>query len=251
MPRPLGVQLYSVRAELAADRDATLARIAGLGYGAVEPYDVLDRPALLRARLGELGLAVSGAHVKALVTPGEDVDRVLDAVAEAGAPDAIVPAGIPPEDFTTREGVARAAELLNGLAERAAAHGLRLGYHNHWWEVEPLLGGRHALEVLADLLEPAVFLEVDTYWAAVGGADVPTLLAGLGERVRALHVKDGPGVREEPNVAVGSGVMRVPDVLAAAPADAWRIVEFDACAGDVFAELGASREYLVGAGAAA
>ena len=61
--------------------------------------------------------------------------------------------------------------------------------------------------------------------------------------MRALHVKDGPGTKKDANVAVGSGTMRVPEILAAAP-DAWRIVEFDWCAGDLFAELAASHTYV-------
>ncbi|GHJ42353.1 sugar phosphate isomerase/epimerase [Streptomyces sp. TS71-3] len=241
--RPLSVQLYSVRTELAGDRDGTLARLAGMGFGAVEPFDVLTDPLGLRSRLDDLGLAVSGVHVRPLVDPAHDPDRVLDAVSLLGATDAIVPAGIPREDFTDRDGVARAADLLNRLSARAAERGIRLGYHNHWWEIEPRFGDRHAIEVLAGLLDPAVFLEIDTYWAAVGGADVPALLGRLGGRVRALHVKDGPGTKEDPNVAVGEGTLPVPEILAAAP-DAWRIVEFDACAGDLFAELAASHTYV-------
>jgi sugar phosphate isomerase/epimerase len=140
--------------------------------------------------------------------------------------------------------------LLNRLAERTAEHGLRLGYHNHWWEIEPRFGDLHAIEVLASLLDPAVFLEVDTYWAAVGGAQVPELLRRLGDRVQALHVKDGPGTKDAPNVAVGDGTMPVGEILAAAP-DAWRIIEFDACAGDLFAQLAASRSYVSALEAAA
>ena len=86
---------------------------------------------------------------------------------------------------------------LNQAAVKAADHGLRLGYHNHDFELSSIVGGRPGLEVLADALDPAVILEVDTYWAAVGGQDVPALLGRLGDRVRYLHVKDGPiGTRE-------------------------------------------------------
>ena len=92
-------------------------------------------------------------------------------------------------------------------------------------------------------------MEIDTYWAAVGGADVPALLGRLGRRVTALHVKDGPAVKDEPHVAVGAGVMPVPEVLAAAPG-AQRIVELDSCATDLFDALAASRAYLVGLGEA-
>ncbi|GGO41385.1 MULTISPECIES: sugar phosphate isomerase/epimerase family protein [Streptomyces] len=244
MPRPLSVQLYSVRDQLAADRAGTLGRLAEMGYGAVEAFDVTADAKGLRRVLDDLGLTVSGAHVMPLLAgpPGP----VLDGVAALGTPLAIVPAGFPHEDFTSYERLGRVADRLNSLARDAERHGLRLGYHNHWWEIEPRIashGGRHAIEVLAELLDPAVFLEIDTYWAAVGGADVPALLDRLGPRVEAVHLKDGPGTKDDPNVAVGGGTMPVPEILAAAPT-AWRVVEFDACAGDLLGELAASRTYV-------
>ena len=241
MSRPLSVQLYTVRDLIAEDRDGVLRQIADLGFGAVEPFQPTADPAGFRKVADDLGLRVSSAHAMGLLD--EDPAPVFEAIATLGTDLAIVPAGIAHEEFTTREGLARTADRLNALAEKAAGHGLKLGYHNHWWEFEPVLEGRHGLEALADLLAPEVFLEVDTYWAAVGGADVPKVLRGLGDRVRAIHVKDGPARKDEPNVAVGSGVMPVPEVLAAAP-QAWRVVEFDFCATDLMAALSESVAYL-------
>ena len=244
MSKPISVQLYSVREHMAADRDATLRRIAGLGYRAVEPYSPADDPKGFKALADELGLTVSGTHAGGLVREPEP-GPTFEAVAQLGTQLAIVPAGIPEEQFTTRDGIARAADLLNGLARQAAGYGLTLGYHNHWWEFEPVIDGMHALEVLAGQLDPRVALEIDTYWAAVGGARVPELLERLGDRVVALHVKDGPVVKGEPHTAVGAGAMPVPAILAARP-DAWRVVELDSCATDVFEALAASHAYLTG-----
>ncbi|GGS78489.1 sugar phosphate isomerase/epimerase family protein [Nonomuraea spiralis] len=241
MTRPISVQLYTVRDQLAADRDGTLERIAAIGYGAVEPFDPTADPEGFRRVIDDLGLAVSSTHAYALLD--REPAEVLDAVATVGADLVIIPGGIPEAEFTTRDGLARTADLLNGLAEQAAGHGMRLGYHNHWWEIEPRIDGRHAIEVLADLLAPEVFLEIDTYWAAVGGADVPALLGRLAGRTRALHVKDGPVVKGEPHTAVGAGAMPVPEILAAAP-DAWRIVELDTCATDLFTALADSHAHL-------
>ncbi|GII29150.1 sugar phosphate isomerase/epimerase family protein [Planotetraspora mira] len=241
MSRPLGVQLYTVRERLAADRDGVLRRIAEIGYDAVEPFDPTEDPKGFRQITDDLGLAVPCTHAYALLE--QEPAAVLDAIATIGADMVVIPGGIPHEEFTTRDGLARTADLLSGLAEHAKPYGMRLGYHNHWWEIEPRVDGRHALEVLAEMLPPEVFLEVDTYWAAVGGADVPGLLRRLGDRVAALHVKDGPGVKGEPHTAVGAGVMPVPEILAASP-DAWRIVELDSCATDIIDALAESRTYL-------
>ncbi|NUR63245.1 MAG: sugar phosphate isomerase/epimerase [Catenulispora sp.] len=244
MTRKPSVQLYTVRDHMAA-REATLTRLAGLGYPAVEPYDPTDDPEGFRALADDLGLTVSGAHAMALLAE-PDPAPVFEAVATLGTDLAILPAGIPQESFTTHDGLKQAADLLNSLAVHAARHGLRLGYHNHWWEFEPVLEGRHALEVLAGLTAPEVVFEIDTYWAAVGGADPAAVLERLGERVVAIHVKDGPIVKGEPHVAVGTGAMPVPAILAAAPADAWRVVELDTCATDIFEALGQSLAYLNG-----
>ena len=242
MTKPIGVQLYSVRDHMAADRDGTLRRVAGLGYRAVEPYAPADDPKGFRQLADELGVTISSVHAGGMLRDPEP-GPVFEAINVLGTQLAIVPAGIPDEEFTTRDGIARTAELLNGLSQQAAGHGLTLGYHNHWWEIEPRIDGVHALELLAAQLDPAVFLEVDTYWAAVGGAEVPALLGRLGDRVRALHVKDGPVVKGEPHTAVGDGAMPVPEILAARPG-AWRIVELDSCATDVFEALERSHAYL-------
>jgi sugar phosphate isomerase/epimerase len=242
-PLPLSIQLYTLRDQIAADRDGTLTRLAEIGYRQVEAYDPTADPAGFRKLLDGLGVTVSSTHAYALFD--KDAGEVFDAVATVGTDLAIIPGGIAHEEFTTDEGLGRTADLLNGFAEKAASRGVSIGYHNHWWEIEPRFDGRTALEVLAERLAPEVFLEVDTYWAQVGGADVPRLLRTLGDRVRALHVKDGPGVKEQPHTAVGKGAIDVPAILAAAP-HAQRIVELDSCATDIFEAVAESRSYLVG-----
>lgn len=241
---PVALQLYTVREDLAGDRADILRRIAGFGYGAVEPYDVITDPAGLRADLDAAGLTVCSVHARPF---GDQAAAVFSGTATVGADTVIVPY-MPPERFADADGVAGLARELNDIAPRAAGHGLRLGYHNHDHELSSLIGGRPALEVLADLLDPAVILEVDTYWAAVGGQQVPGLLGRLGERVRYLHVKDGPVTRDDPMTPVGSGRMPVADILAASPSAEWHIVELDYCATDMMTAVADSIDWLAGQG---
>ncbi|MFI6512563.1 sugar phosphate isomerase/epimerase family protein [Streptosporangium sp. NPDC050855] len=236
---PLAVQLYSVREEAATGRPAVLRAIAEMGYGAVEPYDAHLDPEGLRDELAEAGLTVCSVHAPLL---DEGRAAALAAAVTVGADTVIVPAA-PGEWFADREGVELAAARIGEAAREAADHGLRLGYHNHWWELEQRVDGRPALEVLADLLDPSVLLEVDLYWAATGGVDPAELLTRLGARVSHLHVKDGPATREGPMTAVGAGRVPVVEALKAAP-DAVRIVELDHCAGDMLRALADSHAYL-------
>ncbi len=246
MSNPVALQLYTLREELGAGRAGILRGVADLGYGAVEPYDVVSDPDGLRADIDAAGLAVCSVHARPF---GEQAEAVFRGLATVGAGTAIVP-HMPPERFADAERVAELARELNGLAARAADRGVRLGYHNHDFELSSLIGGRPALEVLADRLDPAVLLEVDTYWAAVGGQDVPGLLGRLGERVRYLHVKDGPVTKDDPMTALGAGRMPVAEILAAAPWAEWNIVELDYCATDMMEAVGQSMAWLTDHGLA-
>ena len=225
----LSVQLYTVRNALAEDFDGTLERIAGFGFTQVEPFgftNFLD--GLRRPRPARPG----GPHHPHGRWCDADLDAIFAAAAELGIGTVIEPAVRAPQ-WQDVDGIKATAEQLNAAAAKAAEHGLRVGYHNHWWEIEKDFDGRHGLEVLADHLAPEVVLEVDTYWAHVGGADVPALLRRLGDRVVALHVKDGDGSPDnKKQVAVGSGSLPVWDFVDAAP-DALRVVELDDSEGDM------------------
>jgi sugar phosphate isomerase/epimerase len=190
---------------------------------------------------------VSSVHA----TPsGDQAEPVAAAAATLGTDTVIVPY-LNPARFADADAVARVARDLNAMAAFAAGHGLRLGYHNHDFELSSVVGGRPALEVLADALDDEVLLELDTYWAAVGGQDVPALLGRLGERVQYLHVKDGPAVsRDDFMTAVGSGTLPVADILAAAPWAQWHIVELDRCATDMMTAVGDSLAWLAARGLA-
>ena len=242
---PLALQLYTVRDQLASGRKAVLGAIRGFGYAAVEPYDVLTDPEALRADLDEAGLAVCAVHAKAL---GEDAGAFLDGAKTVGADTVIVP-WCPPGALRRRRRDRGAGPRAERGAARAAGLGLRFGYHNHDFELA-MVGGRTGLEALADALDPAVLLEVDTYWAAVGGQDVPKLLGRLGDRVRYLHVKDGPVTKDDPMTAVGGGRMPVAEILAACPSAEWHVVELDRCATDVLIAVRDSLSWLTSRGLA-
>ncbi|WP_345751724.1 sugar phosphate isomerase/epimerase family protein [Microbacterium rhizophilus] len=238
----LSVQLYTVREHIARDLPGTLGRLVEIGYRRVEPWGLVDRADLLAEHLPDLGLEAPTAHVHLL---DADLDAVFAAAKRVGVTTIIDP-HVPEENWTDREGVERVASRLCEIAERAADHGLRVGYHNHAFELERRIDGVAALEVFAAVAPASVVLEVDTYWAEVGGEPAVELLRRLGDRVQALHVKDGPRTKDDKEqVAVGDGILPIADILAAAP-QALRVVELDDHAGDIFAALQRSFGFLTG-----
>jgi sugar phosphate isomerase/epimerase len=243
MPDPavISVQLYTVRRLLAEDLDGTIAALAGMGFGAVEVFDLLAYSDRLHEPLRRHGLRAPTAHVDVLASDAADVAA---AAQDLGVTTVIQP-WTDPSRWKDVDAIGELADALNAAAARAAGEGLRVGYHNHHFELASMVDGRHALEVFADALAPEVVLEVDAYWAFVGGADVPALLRRFGERVVALHVKDGDGSLDTSRqVAAGAGVVPLAATVAAAPR-ALRIVELDDTAGDMLDAVRASRDFLV------
>ncbi|MEP7203895.1 MAG: hypothetical protein ABI894_14895, partial [Ilumatobacteraceae bacterium] len=113
-------------------------------------------------------------------------------------------------------------------------------------EFSTALDGRTAWSALIERLDTTIFAEVDIYWATLGGAYPRQVLADLGDRLRLVHVKDGPcDEPENPMVAVGSGTLDIPGILNEAANAQWHIVELDRCATDMLTALADSYRYLV------
>ncbi|WP_159792975.1 sugar phosphate isomerase/epimerase family protein [Puerhibacterium puerhi] len=256
------VQLYSLRDAIAEDLDAAVARVREIGYQHVEPYAFVERVADFERALAATGLQAPSGHAAVIDAPDPDV--VFDAAARLGIGIVIDPF-VPTDRWQTADDAKKIADRVNELTARAATHGLRFGYHNHQWEFTNKVDGRSVFELFAEHLAPEAVLEVDTFWATVGGADAPAVLRSLGDRVVAIHVKDGevsgdiatvlPSSESalvvpdalraafENQTPAGQGDVDVPSILAAAP-DAIRVVEFDAYKGDVFEGIAQSLAWL-------
>ena len=79
-----------------------------------------------------------------------------------------------------------------------------------------------------------------------GGADPVALVKDLGKRAPSLHIKDGPGVRGVPQVALGEGSIDIPGIIQAGTgATEWLVIELDDCATDMMTAVEKSYHYLV------
>lgn len=246
MAKPLlSVQLYSVRDALKEDFSGALARLAAIGYTAVEPFDFGRNTDALASELTALGLTAPTGHAALL---REDQDPIFEAAQRLGMSTVIDPY-VPPERWASSADIEATAEALNSAAKKAKEYGLQVGYHNHWWELRADFDGVSGLETLARRLDPAVVLEVDAYWAGVGGVLPQDLLKSLGQRVHFLHLKDGPLTEvTKDQLPAGSGEMDFGQVIAATPALKVGVVEFDDYSGDIFDGLTTSYEFFTQGG---
>jgi len=261
----ISIQLWTVRDELTADLDGTLAKLSAIGFRNVEAFGFVSRADELAEAFARHGISSPTGHASlasgtenpfdssiAVPTPEE----VFAAAKKLGMTTVFDPF-VAPDRWETLEEITKTAEALNAAAAIGTAYGIKVGYHNHNQEFLQKIDGRFPLEVFADLLDPGVGLELDLYWASAGGADVVALLDRLGDRVVALHVKDGtleplPSLGEIPTdqVPAGEGVVALAEALDAARFAQYAIVEFDAYPGDIWQGVTTGYEFLTARGLA-
>lgn len=247
-PKPLSVQLYSLREESKTDFPGVLKRLAEIGYVGVEPAGFHGlTPAEFKAMVDDLGLKVSSSH-----SPWCNPDNLEEVVEVAGILDVdTVTCGYGPDQFATMDAIKATAEMVNGMVDGLAKHDIHLMQHNHFWEFE-MLDGKLKYDIYAELC-PGVAFELDMYWVSnFGAVDAPAEIKKFAARTPFLHVKDGPLVKDQAMLAAGKGKVDIPACIAAADPGVlkWLIVELDQCDTDMMTAIAESYEYLVGQGLA-
>ena len=235
------LQLYTLRNAISEDLPGTIRKVAEIGFTQVEPYNFVATAKELGAALKENGLTAPSGHAPLL---SHDQDEIFAAAKELGISTVVDPY-LPAEHWQNAEDIQATAAKLNAAAKKGAEYGIRVGYHNHAWELESTIEGRTALEYFADLLDPELVLEVDTYWVAVGGQDPVDILTKLGDRVKLIHIKDGPlNTDTKAQQPAGKGSVPVLAVIAAAKSLETGVLEFDDYAGDIFEGITESLAFL-------
>jgi len=199
----IGIQLYTVRDQMKADFEGTLARIAQIGYKEVEFAGYFDRsPADVRAILERNGLAAPATH---MMSDNPDGWKKAIDLSKAVGHTYLVAPWIPQEKRMTLDGWKRVAEEFNRVGQMAKDVGIQFAYHNH--DVEfPKMEGQVPYDVLLQSTDPKlVQLEIDLYWITKGGQDPLAYFARWPGRIPLVHVKDSMGGPEHKMVDVGQG----------------------------------------------
>jgi sugar phosphate isomerase/epimerase len=255
----LGLQLYSLHDEIAADFPGTLAQIASLGIRNVEIYGLLGRtPEQFRAELDRQGLRAIGYHLQ-LAQLQNDVPGIIEQAKILGLDHVgvawIKPASAGPNEGITAHDVDVAAEAFTKACPALKQAGLHVFYHLHGFEFRRDETGRTLLDrFLAEVPASCVELQVDVFWVAQAGQDPVALLRRYPDRIKLLHLKDirkgatlGEMAGHAPKqdfMPLGEGTVDWPHLLAAAQQDGveWYILEDESA--DVIAQLKRSLHYL-------
>ncbi len=223
---PIGLELYSVRNELARDLPATLKAVARMGYETVEfyaPYYGWSLPHAkeVRALMDDLGLRCNSTHnsIESFAL-GAGADKAIELNQILGA--RIIVLASAPSSVQGVEAWKKLCGQLSGISDQFKTHGLAAGFHNHQAEWAPLDGNLRTMDVVAANTPKEFVLQLDVGTCVEAGADPVAWINANPGRIRTLHLKDwAPGDASQGksySVLFGEGVCPWKEILAAAEA---------------------------------
>ncbi len=231
---PVGLQLFTVRDEMAKSVSETLKAVKEAGYDCVEPAGLFGLSGEeFKSELDKAGLVAVSAHVplaEMLANPQEAIATYKTLGCKYFA--------VPYLGVGERYGDEGFDAILSGIekfGELCHKNGLTLVYHNHDFEFEKTSDGRYVLDYMYDTVKPEFLqAELDTCWVNIGGEDPSSYIRKYKGRCPVIHLKDFVGGKTENMYEligtdqaksekseefafrpVGSGVQNFPEILAA------------------------------------
>ncbi len=227
MKTQVALQLYTVRDALEKDFVGTLRQVSKMGYAGIEyggtgGMSVGDFKKLLK----DLNLIPmsAGAGLKAL----QDEKSRNEFLARCGE----LETKMFMIGYEKRDSAASWKEFggqLTEVGKIVKAAGVTLQYHNHAHEFEKY-DGKTAHEIIGEAADPdCVKFQLDVGWVQRAGEDPVAWMKKLGKRIRTIHVKDTTAGDDPQWTEVGTGVLPLAAVHAAAQELGidWYIVEQD------------------------
>jgi sugar phosphate isomerase/epimerase len=213
---PVGLELFSVRADLKADPMGTLTYIAEMGYQCVEffaPYYewTPEYAHSMRVKLDELKLKCHSTHNTLQSFSPKGIDKAIELNNILGS-SFVVCAN--PGNVTTLDGWKSVAQILNTANDRMAKSKLHAGYHNHDLEWKPI-DGTVPMELLAKSTDKSVMLQLDVGTCLEAGRNPVEWINANPGRIRSLHLKDWSPEKGY-KVLFGEGVAPWKEIFAAA-----------------------------------
>ncbi len=208
--KEMAVQLYSARQLIgtpelfAKNHEYVLGRLAQMGYTGAEAASYSDglfsglQPEAFKAALDKAGLELISSHTTRPLSAQELAsgdysaalkwwDKCIDAHLKAGVPRLVMSYS---QKLNTEAELKVMAEYLDAIGRKCNEAGIRFGYHNHAHEFAKI-GDTTMMDYFLANTDPAnVFIEMDVYWAVVGGAAPVDYMNKYPGRFEVLHIKD-------------------------------------------------------------
>lgn len=192
--RNMGIQLYTLRNELAKDTPGTIKAVVAAGYKQGEMFGFPNCDPVIAAAK-DSGLALHSSHFEwdTVVNPKDpgysDFQRIIEKAKKVGLTHLVIPY-LADQQRKTLDDYKKVAAHANKAAALAKKAGIQLSYHNHAFEFEPREGGKTGFDVFKAEFGEDMQFELDVFWVKLGGVEPVDLMRALSGRVSQLHLKD-------------------------------------------------------------
>jgi sugar phosphate isomerase/epimerase len=92
-------------------------------------------------------------------------------------------------NFNSVDNIRRLCDAFNKSADLATQAGIKLAYHMHAPDFEPV-EGRMPFEIMIQETQPNMKYQLDVCWVLAGGADPAQLIKKYSMRIVSFHLKD-------------------------------------------------------------
>ena len=222
---PIGLELYSVRAELPKDFTGVIEKIGKMGYQGVEfagYYSWDKKPKELRKLLDDNGLKCCGTHTALPTLQGDQLQRTIELHKELGNKFLICPS-LSAKDAA---GWTNLAKQFNDISDKAGEQGMLVGYHSHAGDYKKY-DGKTAWEIFFDNTKPEVVHQLDVGNTLDGGGDPFAMLKKYPGRTKTTHLKEHGGAKD---AAIGEGEIdwkKLLELYETVGGTEWYIVEYE------------------------
>jgi sugar phosphate isomerase/epimerase len=193
---PIGLELYSVRGELAKDLLGTVSAVGKIGYEVVEFYApyldwTVETAKNVRSVLDDSGLKCHSTHNNDPSFTPDGLQKATELNQIIGST-YIIRASAPRANGL--DGWKAIADQLNRVSEQLKPLAMGTGYHNHQIEWLPVEGKR-PMDVLAAGTSKDVVLQFDVGTCLEERVDPVAWIDANPGRIKSIHCKDwAPGV---------------------------------------------------------
>lgn len=225
---PIGVQMFTLRDLSSKDFVGTLEKVADIGYEGVELAGYGGYSAnQLKEVLNNLELKAASSHVP-LVTLEEKLNQVIEDQHILGSKHIVCP--FLPSERRTEKDYYNLIPILNNIGKTCFDEGITFSYHNHDFELSPLINGKRPLDLLFEETNSEwVQTELDIYWLTKAGEDPVEWIKRYHNRTPLIHLKDMTTDSENFFAELGTGGVNIDGVLKQGSKSnvEWWIVEQD------------------------
>ncbi len=211
--KPFGLQLWTVKEDMAANAKDTLQKVASYGYKQIESFEGQKgmfwgmKNTEFKKYMDDLGMNIISSHCNNTV----DFERKAAEAAEIGLKYLICAYKGPQKSI---ENFKKFTDEFNKSGEICKKNGIRFAYHNHDYSFKPMEGLVPQEVMMTGTDKNLVDFEMDIYWVVAAGEDPKAWFAKHPGRFKLCHVKDlVKTAKGHESVQIGKGTIDFPSIL--------------------------------------